>query len=359
MLDVIRLSPELLLPLVLGVAACKGDAPAQDAGETGTGSTSGDPDSSDGPASDGASAETSGTASDETSVGTTDASSTSEGGSTSGSGSDETGGTGDTDGGIPPTSPACGQPLDPNWLSNYQLEFGGTTQATSLPVSGAQRDFIVALPDNYDPNVAYPIHFVFHAWRADMDGAHGQHPENGWNEPIIAVAPRGQAVQGGGYGWEWWETSGADYAFFDAMLADIGEHACVDNQRIFLQGHSNGAYFAQMLACLRGDFVRGVASSSGAMPIDAAACQGPVGAFLINGTADTVVPIAEARGARDRWLTLNGCANTTQPHGDQCVQYDDCSSAPVVWCEHPGGHPESGPWSLGLTQVVIDLLQSL
>jgi poly(3-hydroxybutyrate) depolymerase len=261
---------------------------------------------------------------------------------------------------LPPTSPACGEPLAGDWLFDYQLEWGAWTQATSITVNGQQRSYIVVLPPGYDPNVAYPVHMILHAWTGTMDQGYGHRVENQWSEPMIAVAPQGQPVQGGGYGWEWWETDSRDYAFIDALIHDLGDHVCVDNERLFVTGTSNGGYMANMLGGLTGYF-RGVAASAGGMPIAPSACQTPTTAFLMHGSADTVVPLSEGVGARDRWLMINGCSNTTQSAvGGACNLYSDCSSGDsVYWCQHGGGHAGSDPNALGLSQPMVDIFQAL
>lgn len=250
--------------------------------------------------------------------------------------------------------------MAPDWLDDHQLDWGAWTQAARLQVGAAQRDYIVVLPPDYDPNTAYPVHIVFHAWTGNMDNAYGQRVENRWGEPVIAIAPQGQPVQGGGYGWEWWETTSIDYDFIDALIEDLGDHACVDNERIFASGTSNGAYMAQMVACLTG-YIRGVGASAGGMPIAAAACAKPTTAFLVHGQADTVVPISEGIGARDRWLSINGCSEATQIAIDgQCDHYGDCTSGnDVYWCQHAGDHTEAAFNTLGLSEPMISIFESL
>jgi polyhydroxybutyrate depolymerase len=167
-------------------------------------------------------------------------------------------------------------------------------------------------------------------------------------------------VQGGGYGWEWWETDSIDYDFFEAMMEDLGSHACVDNRRVFASGTSNGAYFAEMVGCLHGDWIAGVGASAGGMPVNPAACASPATAFLMHGTMDTVVPISEGIEGRDAWLQINGCSATTEDAGQGCVRYPDCSTGhTVVWCQHGGGHPGADPNALGLSEAMIDEFQAL
>jgi poly(3-hydroxybutyrate) depolymerase len=325
--------------------------------------------------SSGSDTDGSATSSEETSDGTTSnatsSSGTTTGDSTTGAttqeppgstGDEETTGVDPTGGDpvLPPTSAGCGAAVPDGWLSPYQLHWGAYATASSMVVSGSQRQFIVTLPPNYDPNTAYPMHIVFHAWTSNMDNGYGKRVENRWDEPVIAVAPQGQPVQGDGYGWEWWETDSIDYEFVDALVDEVGANVCVDNRRIFTSGTSNGGYMAQMVACLTG-YVKGVGASAGGMPVPPSNCVAPVGAFLMHGNADTVVPISEGTTARDAWLERNGCSDSSTPAVEgRCDHYSDCSSgAEVYWCEHDGAHPGAEPNALGLSEPMIDLFQSM
>jgi poly(3-hydroxybutyrate) depolymerase len=143
-------------------------------------------------------------------------------------------------------------------------------------------------------------------------------------------------------------------AYLDALIADLESKYCVDRGKIFLHGHSSGAWEALTLGCARADVVRGVATQvGGGLRLHRPPCQkSPVASILVEGLQDTDNPIGPlaptdpkaidldslgSAPARDDILTRNGCVgNATAPWDaayPACVTYTGCPSAnPVVWC---------------------------
>jgi poly(3-hydroxybutyrate) depolymerase len=117
---------------------------------------------------------------------------------------------------------------------------------------------------------------------------------------------------------------------------------------------------AEMIACLTG-YVKGVGASAGGMPVPASNCINPVTAFIMHGSADTTVPISEGETARDTFLQLNGCSNSSvRTSDDRCDHYNECSSGQdVYWCQHSGGHPGADPNALGLSEAMMDVFQAI
>jgi poly(3-hydroxybutyrate) depolymerase len=128
-------------------------------------------------------------------------------------------------------------------------------------------------------------------------------------------------------------------------VRQLGNDLCIDTTRIFSYGFSAGARFTNLLACVRGGVLRGVAPVSG--PPAGTNCTARVAAWLAHGTNDDVVNVAEGMAARDRYRAVNGCGATTQPTPPPpCVRYEGCSMAhPVVWCQTPIGHDPMGAFS--------------
>ena len=54
-----------------------------------------------------------------------------------------------------------------------------------------------------------------------------------------------------------------DIAFFDAIVERLSKEYCIDMERIFVVGHSLGAWFSNSLACVRGDVIRASATGDG------------------------------------------------------------------------------------------------
>jgi polyhydroxybutyrate depolymerase len=209
-------------------------------------------------------------------------------------------------------------------------------QSKMITVSGVSRHYQLLVPSTYDASRPTRLIFVFHGLGGDGDQIRayfGFEAEAGGQ--ALFVYPDGLVVPAQGTtGW-----AESDLAFFDAMVSEISASHCVDAKRIFAAGHSYGAYMSNLVGCERGDVVRAIAPVSGGL-VAAAACKGPVAAWLAHGDMDTTVAQSEGIAARDHWIGANGCASTSKPTmPSPCVAYDGCSANhPVTWCSFSGGH---------------------
>lgn len=210
----------------------------------------------------------------------------------------------------------------------------GTPQV--LMVAGAARQYILALPPAYDPNKQYPLVFAWHG--RGGDGALARlyfKVEEAAKGQAIFVYPYGLplADMQNQTGWDL-DPGNEDFAFFDALLADLNGRLCVDQQRIFSTGHSFGGYMSNQLGCYRGDVLRAIGLVAGGGPFGL--CSGQVAAWLAHGTGDQVVPYTEGVKSHDHWSAANNCSGP----GDAvdpapCVADAGCDAGePVVWCSH-------------------------
>ena len=218
------------------------------------------------------------------------------------------------------------------------------TVTSLIDVNGVTRSYVLKFPQDYDPNIAYPLVFSWHG--------HGDNSDNfssiwqGHGQNLIAVTPQGLPLETGLAGWD----STRDLVFFDALYEVLTANLCVDRSRVFSLGFSNGGGMTYGLSCGRADVVRG-ASIVGAAPSDPSLtvedldellsdCP-PLPTWLANGIDDPLSPIEGAEVVRDWMLNRNGCdpdASTATGSG-LCVRYDDCTSgAPLEYCPYDGAH---------------------
>jgi len=216
-------------------------------------------------------------------------------------------------------------------------------QDKTTTVGGEKRRYQTVAPAGYDASKPTRLVFVFHGLGGTGDeirayfgfeaeaGASGA--SGGMGGQAIFVYPDGVERFQGSTAW-----SQVDLAFFDTTLTETSAAYCVDTKRVFAAGHSFGAYMSNLVGCERGDVVRAIAPVSGG--IVAGACKGPVATWLAHGDNDSIVAQSEGLGARDHWLSANGCAATSKPTTPSpCVAYDGCSANhPVTWCSFAGGH---------------------
>ncbi|HVU50578.1 MAG TPA: hypothetical protein VHL80_07810, partial [Polyangia bacterium] len=148
--------------------------------------------------------------------------------------------------------------------------------------------------------------------------------------------------------------------YLDAILADLESKYCVDRGRVFLHGHSSGAWEALTLGCARADVLRGVATQvGGGLRMHRPPCEKtPVATIYVEGLKDVDNPIGPlaptdpvaidldslgSAPARDDLLARNGCMGAATKVWDAaypaCVQYTGCpAAAPVVWCAIDSDH---------------------
>jgi len=222
-------------------------------------------------------------------------------------------------------SPGCGE-VNPN-------------PDTSLPIEGKSRSFVLSIPNDYNPNQAYPLVFAWHGRGGSGSIAKSYFGLTGpMGDDAIVVYPNGvpQWSVGGDTGWDL-NPNGDDFDFFDAMLEHLADSLCVDTSRVFSTGHSFGGYMSNTLGCFRGDVHNAIAPVAGG-PYGSIACPDEVGVWLTHGFADSVVWLSEGLSALYIWQQANGCSSTSSDTDPSpCVAFDGCSRD-VHWCEHTGGH---------------------
>jgi hypothetical protein len=142
--------------------------------------------------------------------------------------------------------------------------------------------------------------------------------------------------------------------YFDEVVAEVESKYCIDKARVFVAGSSSGSWFANYLACARGNVIRGTAADSGGIPVDRPACTGGAGVIEFPGDSamkkDSMGREIGAALARDLFIKTNGCSmtSTSMKLGNAtCDVYGGCSS-PVAWCNVGGGH-QSGLGSMNAT----------
>lgn len=160
----------------------------------------------------------------------------------------------------------------------------------------------LVVPETYDGSRPGRLLLGFHGYGQSLDSAA--------NSEIVRVAGRaGYLValpQGGSLGpspacWNAGECCAPcstlgfdDVALARAVIADVKESFCLDDQRVYVAGFSNGAMMAYRLACSMGSQLAAVVAVSGTML--APECKGdvsdPPALMIAHGTDDDIVPIA-------------------------------------------------------------------
>jgi polyhydroxybutyrate depolymerase len=251
----------------------------------------------------------------------------------------------------------------------------GTTEA-SLKFDRLDRTYRLTVPPQADGSTPLPLVLNFHglgsnarqeALYTGIDAAADAHG-------FIAVTPDGT---GEPRRWNLTRNGAVDDAGFVRALIDaVSSELCVDSQRVYAMGISDGAFFSSTLACDLNDRLAAVAVVAGE-PFVAARCAGkqamPYLAF--HGTADGLVPFEGGigtrfaiplRGVRDNmkdWAKFDGCAPDLQTQRialDVVIEsYGGCrdGSEVTLYVIENGGHVWPGAREvrpLGRTTQSID-----
>ena len=200
---------------------------------------------------------------------------------------------------------ACGKQTIPT---------GVVTKYTMLRPEGA-REYLVYVPKSYTNNSPLPLVFAFHGMG---DNAKDFLSETGMvaqadNNSFILVAPQGinsGEIFGNVFNagtccfFDPLVTAPDDVAFTRAIVANVTAGVCVNTQRIYTLGFSNGAMMSETLACQASDIFRAAASVAGVVELKPgnapgiAACDasyangknGNAGVMNVHGLIDLVVP---------------------------------------------------------------------
>jgi len=206
----------------------------------------------------------------------------------------------------------------------------------TLTSGGANRRYILRLPENYDNTRPHRLIVGFHGATGNGGQVAGNPAYFGLYSlsegSTIFVAP--DAVDG------LWSAE-SDLAFVDAILTQVTADLCIDTSRIMLEGFSQGAAMARVIACARPDVIRAtVGHSAGGVALPST-CP-PVAYFGSLGLQES-----GGKGGQetqtDFFAKASGCTIEALPRaptgGHVCTDYKGCSAGhPVRWCSYDGGH---------------------
>lgn len=205
----------------------------------------------------------------------------------------------------------------------------GQTAVAPATIFGA-RPAAVTVPKAWAQQGNWPLIVLLHGFSA-----------TGWQQDwylglsaradkfgFVAVVPEGTKNAAG---LQFWNATKAccnfgnhpvdDVAYIEAIIDEAIAKLKVDPARVYLYGHSNGAFMALRFACERSAKVTAVLSLAGATDIDPKWCKNavPVSILFVHGTLDNVIP-------------FNGGANLGNPFpgvktsAANWVGYDGCPS---------------------------------
>lgn len=187
-----------------------------------------------------------------------------------------------------------------------------------VTLSGSERTYMYFLPEKYDQSKPNPLILSFHGasrtseWQADLD----QLTDPYFNTDHVVVYP--QALQ---YGENvsdiYWEgapnATADDVTFVGDVLDELEKSLCIDTERVYATGKSQGGGFVGKLAC---DFesskriaafapVSGAFYSTGAQS-DLTSCNDVQTLGMPCNPGRDSIPILDFHGGNDTTINING-----------------------------------------------------
>lgn len=257
----------------------------------------------------------------------------------SATGGSATGGSGGSSSGYPLGNPAVPSTGCGKALSSFAK--GNTTY--KMKSAGLDREYIVGVPQNYEPNTPYRLVFGMHPMGGSANGIRDGH----WYDlqPLdtkgntIWVAPQGYTDGAP------WRGDDKDHIFFDDLLKLLKSELCIDTSRVFMLGWSFGSMITNSLAQTHQDVLRGVVVYSTAdyniyFPTNTGK---PLAYMGVHGIYDNLCPLDAGRRSAKRFVPNNGCADETAPEAafntkHVSHQFKCPSNYPVRWVTFSGGH---------------------
>jgi len=243
-----------------------------------------------------------------------------------------------------------------------------TAEPRTFAHGGQDRRYLLALPGDYDGTTAIPLVVTLHGWHGDIETFERTTTmaATGTEQGLAVVTPQGL---GDPSRWNWDRKPDGpdDYGFIHALVTDLTERLCIDTDRVFAAGSSNGAAFAGLLVC---DAPRTFAAVAMVIATTPSTCPPDVApsTISIRGTDDGT-PAADDMFATD--AQRYDCAPPTDEHVADGVTrrtYANCAhdaelvlvtidGGQHVWpgspqADQPGNSP--GSRDFPATQTILD-----
>jgi polyhydroxybutyrate depolymerase len=137
-----------------------------------------------------------------------------------------------------------------------------------------------------------------------------------------------------------------DYPFIQKLYDSLAASYCIDKDKVFGFGYSQGGFIVELMACFGPRVFTAITSNSGGLFIPPGEngsytsaglvkCPNPApSVMIIHGINDVVVNYQDnGIYARDSWLAMNKCKKTTTAFDPSpCVLYSECATGSVAFC---------------------------
>lgn len=238
----------------------------------------------------------------------------------------------------------------------------------------SSRPYQLQVPAGYNPNLPAPLVVALHGYSSNSNGIvrYLDLARAAEKYGFLLAYPDGTIDSRGNRYWNGTDACCAfdpdpadDVSYLTAVMDDIAKRYSVDSRRVYLVGHSNGAFMANRMACEHSHRIAAIVSLAGMQWNDPRMCPAtePVSVLHIHGDLDETIfygggnvfgtPSPSAADSTATWAAKDGCGGsltdvppgidleTTIPGDETLIQhYTDCPAGVDVelWTITGGGH---------------------
>jgi polyhydroxybutyrate depolymerase len=246
-------------------------------------------------------------------------------------------------------------------------------EAQMLMHDGVMRTFLIHVPPSYDNTRPVPLVLNFHGATSNAEqqrSLFSQMDVTSDAKGFIVVYPEGI-----GASWNAGACCGDasaqnvdDVGFALALVEHMKSRACIDPDRVYAAGFSNGGRMSYRLGCEAAHVFAAIAPVAGTKSFpdlnNTAGCtpSRPLSLIDFMGSADS--RISAQPGQIAEWVAFNGCTDAAPAevyrNGEHfCLAYTECEAdTSVTYCVvDGGGHcwPGTTPCVLGATSTASEL----
>lgn len=213
------------------------------------------------------------------------------------------------------------QPDDPDCGPGLQHAPGDSDG--SISSGGLDRTYILHVPPSYDGASAMPLVIGLHGFGSDArdQALYSRFPQKADAEGFIVVSPNGSGTP------QMWTFPGLgdvdDAAFISDLIDTLQQQLCIDADRVYLAGMSNGAAISTSIACALPDRIAAIAEVAATAAPRLCQAGEPIPIITFRATADQCVPyeggtsacgmrlpVIPAEESLLLWAQHNGCSET-------------------------------------------------
>jgi polyhydroxybutyrate depolymerase len=234
------------------------------------------------------------------------------------------------------------------------------------------RPFSLHIPTGFTPGTAMPLVIMLHGYTSSGYGEESYLKITAQSDKkgFLYATPDG-TKESSATAPQFWNATDAccnfysskvdDSGYISGIITELSKQFTVDHKRVYLIGHSNGAFMSYRMACDHADQITAIVSLAGAMWNDVSKCnpERSVSVLEVHGTADERIDFngADIVGVKypsvattvADWRTFDGCsdsATTPAPPMDLVSNLPGAETTVTTWSTGCRNNTEVELWTI-------------